>query len=93
MDLIGSLSRVSLSIALVIPVSPLLIDPISIDRSPILLISVSSPLLELELALVLLALLVPDSVPPLLPALVIELDWGSSASKSYKGAFLILAYC
>jgi len=58
----GSPSKVSLSIDLVIPVSLLLVDPIPVDRVPILLISVSSLLLEPELVLVLLVLLVPNLV-------------------------------
>ena len=49
-------------IALVIPVSLLLVDPISIDRSPILLISVFSLLLELKPVPVLLVLPVLDLV-------------------------------
>jgi len=52
--------------ALVILVSPLLADLVLADGSPILLIFVSSPLLEPELALVSLALLVPDLVPSFL---------------------------
>ena len=48
----------------VIPVSPLLADSVSVDGSPVLLISVFSPLPELESVLVLLVLPVLDSVPP-----------------------------
>ncbi len=50
----------------IILVSPLLVDLVPADGSPILLISVSLPLLGPEPALVLVALLVPDSVPPFL---------------------------
>lgn len=95
LDLIGSPSKVSLSIAPVIPVSLLLADPVPADGSPVLLISESSLLLGPEPALVpvvlpmpdsvppfpvlssipvLLALLVLDSVPPLSPVSVAELD-------------------
>ncbi len=50
--------------ALVIPVSPLLVDPVPADGSPASPISVSSPLPEPEPAPAPLALPVPDSVPP-----------------------------
>jgi len=82
-----------LSIAPVIPVSPLLADPVPADGSPVLLISESSPLPGPEPAPVPVALPVPDSVPPPLPVSVAELDWGSSVSESHKGSLLISAYC
>jgi len=48
--------------ASIILVSPLLVDSIPIDKSSILFIFVFSPLLELELASILVVLLVPNLV-------------------------------
>jgi len=62
LDLIDSLFKISLFIALVIPILLLLIDLIPVDKSPILFIFISSLLPELELVLVLLVLLVPDLI-------------------------------
>ena len=68
LDLIGSPFRVSLSMASVISVSPLLADSVLADGSSVLLIFIFSPLSESESAPVPLALPVPNSVS-LIPVL------------------------